>query len=162
MATPKLTPAFKVVAYVPAPLVMTPGNENSSLVAVNGDGGYVETADGSTKLDITAISDWISLPAGKTTADIDCRMSAKSTDGIAIDMHYLGKFTGSLNTASVFAGKAGSSVDFGDEYLYTTPRVWSRSEKFAWVNNAVFVAVGRASCPDGSKVQLEYNILKVG
>ncbi|KAJ5810308.1 uncharacterized protein N7503_002526 [Penicillium pulvis] len=163
MAAPSLTHVFNVYVMIPVPTGMGPGNEHASITVLNGESGYVETADGSTRLEITSISDWLDLGANKTTATVDARMSSKGLGGLNLDMHYLGKFSLSDGTNEVFGGTPGSSFDFNKEYLYVTPRIWSRSSQFAWVNDAVFLSVGKAKCLEtGTQVEITYKIFKVG
>ncbi|KAL4801514.1 FAD binding domain-containing protein [Aspergillus unguis] len=161
MAAPKLTHAFSVYVKIPVPTGMAPGNDNASLTVMNGQSGYVESADGSTRLEITCISDWMELAAHKTTATIDARMSSTGPGGLNLDMHYLGKFKLSEGSGKVFEGAPGSSFDFNDEYLYVAPRMWSRSEELKWVNDTVFLASGRAKCLEsGNQVEIVYKIFK--
>ncbi|KAM5353699.1 hypothetical protein ACJ41O_000349 [Fusarium nematophilum] len=167
MTTPKLTHVFNVAVRVGLPTGMGPGNDFSSLTVVNGalegDSGYVETVDGSTRLEITSISDWMDLGANKGTATIDARMSSKGPGDVTLDMHYLGKFTLSPGTNKVFSGTPNSSFDFGEEYLYVTPRIWSRSSQFGWVNDAVFLATGKAKFfESANEVEITYQIFKAG
>ncbi|KAJ5633483.1 hypothetical protein N7490_009822 [Penicillium lividum] len=163
MAAPSLTHVFNVHVMISVPSDMGPGNEHASLTVLNGKSGYVETADGSTRLEITSISDWMDLGASKTTATVDARMSSKGLGDLNLDMHYLGKFSLSDGTNEVFGGTPGSSFDFNEEYLYVSPRIWSRSSHFAWVNDAVFLSVGKAKCLDsGTEVEITYKIFKVG
>ena len=123
----------------------------------------METADGSTRFDISVITDWMDLTAHGTTATVDARMGSRGPGGINLDMHYLGKFKLSPGTNAVFGGQAGSSWEFGEEYLYVTPRVFSRSAEFGWVNDTVFLAQGKAKCfDDGKTVEISYQIFRVG
>lgn len=103
------------------------------------------------------------MPANKKTATVDARMSSKGPGDLNLDMHYLGKFTLSDGTSKVFGGTPGSSFDFNEEYLYVAPRIWSRSSQFGWVNDAVFLSVGKAKCLEtGNHAELTYKIFKVG
>ncbi|KAH7019580.1 hypothetical protein EDB80DRAFT_870214 [Ilyonectria destructans] len=160
MSAPKLTHVFNVVVSVSFPTGMGPGNEFSSLTVINGESGYVETVDKSTRLEISSISDWMILGARKTTATVDARLSSNGLGGINLDMHYLGKFTITPGTTKVFSGTPGTGFDFGDEYLYVSPTISSRSEQFGWVNDAVFLAVGKAKCGEGGAGQISYQIFK--
>jgi hypothetical protein len=75
----------------------------------------------------------------------------------------MGKFTITPRVTSVFGGTPGSGFEFGEEYFYTTPRISSRSTEFEWVNDTVFLAVGRAkSLRDGAALEIGYQIFKVG
>lgn len=97
------------------------------------------------------------------TATVDARLGSKGPGGINLDMHYLGKFTLSPGTNEVFSGTANTSFDFGEEYLYVAPRIWSRSAEFGWVNDAVFLAMGKARCLEtGTQIEITYKIFKVG
>ncbi|KAH7142229.1 hypothetical protein EDB81DRAFT_761055 [Dactylonectria macrodidyma] len=163
MAAPKLTPVFNVNVSVSLPTGMAPGNEFSDITVVNGETGYVETIDGKTRLEITSISDWMVLGQNQTTATVDARMSSVGPKGINLDMHYLGKFTITPGTNEVFGGTPGASFNFGEEYLYVTPRISSRAQEFGWVNDSVFLATGKAkTIRDGGEIEISYLIFKVG
>ncbi|KAH8648261.1 hypothetical protein BGZ61DRAFT_469747 [Ilyonectria robusta] len=163
MAAPKLTPAFNMFVSVSIPTGMAPGNELSSLTVVNGEKGYIAPVDGSVRLEVTGASDWMLLGPNTATATVDARVSATGPDGINLDLQYMGKFTITPRVTSVFTGTPGSGFEFGEEYFYTIPRISSRSKEFGWVNDSVFVAVGRAkSIEDGAALEIGYQIFKVG
>ncbi|KAH7111147.1 hypothetical protein B0J13DRAFT_660120 [Dactylonectria estremocensis] len=163
MASLELTPVFNVNVSVSLPTGMGPGNEFSDLTVINGKSGYVETIDGKTRFEITSISDWMVLGQNQTTATVDARMSSVGPKGINLDMHYLGKFKLTSKTNEVVGGTPGASFDFGEEYLYITPRISSRSAEFGWVNNFVFVGMGKVkTVREGAGIEISYLILRVG
>ncbi len=51
---------------------------------------------------------------------------------------------------------------FFEVYYYTTPVLESRSPELAWVNEAVFVCMGRLSLDGEGQVLVTYRIFKVG
>lgn len=105
----------------------------------------------------------MTLAPSTGTATVDARVSAIGSDGINLDLQYMGKFTITPRAASIFTGTPGSGFEFGEEYFYTTPRISSRSTRFGWVNDAVFVAMGRArTIEEGAALEIGYQIFKVG
>jgi hypothetical protein len=124
--------------------------------------GYITTADESTRLEIAEASDWMVLGPQSSTAVVDARAAAIDKNGVNLDLQYLGKLVVTPSVAKVFTAAPGSGFDFTEEYFYTTPRISSRAKEFAWVNDAVFIATGRAGVlPDGD-MEVAYRIFKVG
>jgi hypothetical protein len=48
-----------------------------------------------------------------------------------------------MNEKMQAAMAAGQGTEFGDQYFRTTPRFETGDERYAWLNQAVFVSEGR-------------------
>jgi len=112
-------------------------------------------------LRVVTASDW--MRTGPTrTITIDARASAISDDGQEnLDFEYQGKIEITPDVEKLFSGKEEAALEWGDCYYYTTPRIFSRSERWAWVNDAVFVAAGKLRLDKG-RVTVSYRIYQVG
>jgi hypothetical protein len=98
-----------------------------------------------------------------STITIDARVSAETADGINLELAYLGKLSITDEVRTLFDGSsAARETRFGEPYYYTAPRIWSRSDEFAWVNDAVFLAMGKLRLDENGRVEACYRILKVG
>ena len=86
-------------------------------------------------------ADWI-LVGPDGYGRLDVRIQLTTDDGAVIYVQYGGLLE--MNEAFMTASMAGGSTDFGDNYFRTTPRMETGDERYAWVNQAVFVATGRA------------------
>lgn len=98
-------------------------------------------------------------------ADIDARVSCSTPLGVEPQLHcdirYRGKIAYWGPMLDLWAGKT-DSVEWGDGYYYTAPLLESRSEKLAWVNKAVFLAMGKCRVIEGGQIEGVYRIFKVG
>lgn len=100
---------------------------------------------------------------------IDARVAAISEDGKEnLDLEYYGKIKITKQIEDVIAarGKSGiSKTEWGDGYYWVTPRIHSRSERWAWVNDAVFLACGKLALStnkDGASVStVSYRVYRV-
>jgi hypothetical protein len=125
------------------------------------DSGTVNLPDGTSVLRVVTASDWMTTGPTRTIT-IDARSSAISNDGKEnMDFAYLGKMEITPEVEEVISGKSGKEMEFGDCYYYTTPRIYSRCERWAWVNDTVFVAAGKLRLEEGRPV-VSYRIYKVG
>ena len=101
----------------------------------------------------------------KDYADIDARVSCASPPGaehqLHIDVRYRGKIAFHGPMLQLWKGER-SSLDWGEGYYYTSPILESRSEELAWVNKAIFVAMGNITVREDGDVQVIYRIFKVG
>ena len=149
MAYPKLTHAFDLVIWGP-PGFTTSATSNSNLCCANGtlflllrelltylidkvEGGKLSSSDGNHEFTVKCGSDWMIVPAGSRTITIDARISAEKADGTNLELAYLGKMAITDEIRTLFDGSsAARETRFGEPYYYTTPRIWSRSDEFAW------------------------------
>ena len=107
--------------------------------------------------------DWMTVYPSYAT--IDGRVSLVSAAGsemeLNLEVRYLGKIHFSSQVTDLFSGKQ-KALDFGESYYYTAPLLESRSSELAWVNNTVFLSMGRLSYNDKGTVQATYRLFKVG
>ncbi|KAH7068615.1 hypothetical protein FB567DRAFT_585046 [Paraphoma chrysanthemicola] len=159
---PALTHVFDLTASGP-PGFTTEASPHSNRSVAHVYKGSFKSADGKIDIPLTAGSDWMTLH--KDYADIDARVSCASPPGaehhLHIDLHYLGKIAFHGPVLDLFKGEK-HSLDWGEGYYYTTPYLESRCEELAWVNKAVFVAMGAVGVRDDGDVQVSYRIFKVG
>ncbi len=73
---------------------------------------------------------------------IDVRMVLQTDDGVNIYVQYLGVLE--LNAAMQSALAEGTETRFGDNYFMTQPRFETGDTRYAWLNDVVAVAEGRA------------------
>ncbi|KAI9837594.1 MAG: hypothetical protein M1819_007245 [Sarea resinae] len=163
MATPKLTHTFTIKVVVPPGMDASP-NPHTNLTVVNVNKGTVTSADGSITLQCAGGADYMLAKPDSATQSIDARLSfvGDSSNGLNLDFQYLGKITISPEMMEVFKSTPGKETEFGQPYFYTTPRVSSKSEKLAWVNDTVFLAMGKVSVLENRDIELCYRIFKVG
>jgi hypothetical protein len=86
-----------------------------------------------------AAADWI-LVRADGSVQLDVRLTLETDDGALIYMTYRGVRNSSPEVAERLA--RGDSVDPTEYYFRTTPYFETSSEKYAWINNIVTVAVG--------------------
>ncbi|OCK75054.1 hypothetical protein K432DRAFT_467415 [Lepidopterella palustris CBS 459.81] len=161
MATPKLTHVFTAVMTTAPGIHAAPSKYSNMAAAYVEDGGYITTADETVKLKCIGASDWM-LIHDSNTHTIDARASFIGEDGTNLDLKYMGKITTTPHVMDIFSCKPGKEFQFGEEYYYTCPQISSRSEKFAWVNDCVFLAMGKLRVLEKGNMELQYRILKVG
>ena len=73
---------------------------------------------------------------------IDVRFHFTTDDGAHIYVQYPGLLE--LNETTMAAIGAGAGTEFEDHYFRTTPRLETGDERYAWVNQTVFVGKGHA------------------
>jgi hypothetical protein len=88
----------------------------------------------------TGGADWI-LAGPDGYGRLDVRATLHTDDGANIYVQYLGVIEYTDATLAAVAGDRSS--DYGDHYFRTTPRLETGDERYAWVNQTVFVADGR-------------------
>jgi len=98
--------------------------------------GWVKAADGSTGKIIHPSADWMEvLPNG--TLRLDVRATVEMDDGSLIYVEYAGRLK--LNEAGAAKWESGEELGDGDWYFVASPTARTASEKYAWMNDAVFV-----------------------
>lgn len=102
---------------------------------------------------LTGGGDWI-LGGPDGCGRLDVRAQFLTDDGAAIYVQYTGILQITESVAKALA--AGGGTDYGDHYFRTTPRFETGDQRYAWMNQAVFVAEGRVR-PGG----VEYKVYKV-
>jgi hypothetical protein len=71
---------------------------------------------------------------------IDVRFQMTTDDGANIYVQYFGILE--LTEATMAAVGTGAATDFEDHYFRTAPRLETGDERYAWVNQTVFVGKG--------------------
>lgn len=103
---------------------------------------------------VGAGADWAVIgPDG--WARLDVRAQVQTDDGAVIYVSYGGLLELTEKVmAAVSSGTVGT--EFEDQYFRTTPRLETGDERYAWVNQTLFVARGRM-IPSG----VEYEVYRV-
>lgn len=182
MAAPGLTHAFDLTINGP-PGFASEGSSFSNLSAAYGQfprhetrrrkpvadtlrlvyEGSLKSADGTIEIPLLGGTDWMRLH--ETYADIDARVSCATKPGAAgpqlnCDVSYRGKITFHGPMKALWAGEK-SSLDWHEGYYYTSPVLESRSEQLAWVNETVFLGMGKITLTEAGNLQVVYRIFKV-
>jgi hypothetical protein len=87
---------------------------------------------------------------------LDARNTVQTVDGalIYIQLHGLVELTPGI--MDVLAG-SDTPTNFGEQYFFTTPRMETGDERYAWVNQTLFV--GEARLVPGPRV--EYRLFRI-
>ncbi|KAM5383713.1 hypothetical protein ACJZ2D_001702 [Fusarium nematophilum] len=159
---PKLTHSFDLTVIGP-PGFASEASPHSDLSVAHVYEGSLKSADGAIEIPLTAGSDWMRLH--KDYADIDARVSCASLEGtetqLQCDVEYKGKIAFHGPMLQLWKGEK-DSLDWCEGYYYTTPLLSSRCQELAWVNEAVFLGMGKIGVNEAGKVQVVYRIFKVG
>ena len=89
---------------------------------------------------VGAGADWLILGADGF-GRVDVRGQIATDDGAFIYAQYEGVLE--MNEKVLAAMAAAEGTDFSDQYFRTTPRFETGDERYAWLNQSVFVAEGR-------------------
>jgi hypothetical protein len=87
---------------------------------------------------------------------LDCRANIKTDDDALIYMQYVGILALTAEVNALFDG-GGEVASAPPQEFFTTPRLETGYEKYAWVNRTIFVAQGRISA--GPRV--DYTVYRV-
>ena len=87
---------------------------------------------------------------------IDVRTTMQTVDGAYVYLQYTGLLELTPAVLALMGGE-GPATGFGDQYFVTALRLEAGDERYAWVNQAVFVAEGRLV--PGKRV--EYRVYRV-
>ena len=98
--------------------------------------GWVKAADGSTGKIIHPSADWMEvLPNGALKLDV--RATVEMDDGALILVEYTGRIK--FNETGAAKWENGEVLGDGDWYFITSPTVRTIAEKYAWMNDVVFI-----------------------
>jgi hypothetical protein len=84
-------------------------------------------------------------------ARLDVRIQFETDDGAFVYAYYDGLLE--MNEAVGAALQNGTGTDYADQYFRTTPHLETGDERYAWVNQSVFVARGHVL--EGRRVEYE-------
>lgn len=128
---PKLEYVMTYQADLAPPQVVAP---NRLVFGVTG--GWLKTADGARGELLQPCADWAHvLPSG--TVKLDIRCTVKMDDGALLYIEYTGRLK--VNASGAAKSEKGEPLGPDDLYFFTSPTVETTSEKYAWMNDAVFV-----------------------
>lgn len=83
--------------------------------------------------------DWL-LAGADGFARLDVRAQLVTDDGATIYLQYLGLLEMNEKVQAALTAEAGT--DYGDQYFRTNPRFETGDSRYAWMNQALFVAEG--------------------
>ncbi|SHG27679.1 DUF3237 domain-containing protein [Geodermatophilus nigrescens] len=103
-------------------------------------------------------ADWL-LVGPDGYGRLDVRFTMQMVDGAHVYFQYPGLLELTPTVLSLMQGADGGT-DYGDQYFVTTPRLESGDERYAWVNQAVFVGEGRLQ--PGKRVEYRVSRVELG
>lgn len=134
----KLEPLFSYYANLEAPVeIGTTPFGTRMIVEVSGGEFSGEKLNG--KFRSMAAADWLTLTEGY--GHLDVRATMETHDGAFIYLEYFGKLELTEGMQAALAGEG--QTDYGEQYFFTSPRMQTGDERYAWVNNIVCVGQGR-------------------
>jgi len=104
---------------------------------------------------VGAGGDWLLLGADGF-GRLDVRATLRTVDGATIYVQYLGLIELTPAITAVLGG-GDTPTEFGGQYYFTNPRLETGDERYAWVNQTMFIGEGRLR--PGPRV--EYRIYRV-
>jgi hypothetical protein len=109
-------------------------------VVVNVTGGQVagDKLKGSI---VGASGDWLLLGADGF-GRIDVRFTLRTVDGAHIYVQYYGIVELTPAVQAILGG-GGAPTNYGDQYFFTNPRLETGDDRYAWVNQTMFIGEGR-------------------
>lgn len=73
----------------------------------------------------------------------DVRITFKTVDGALIYVQYFGLVEATSRVMDIVGGSGDTPTNFGEQYIFTNPRMETGDERYAWVNHTVFIGEGR-------------------
>jgi hypothetical protein len=135
---PTLTPELKFRAYFQPEDIGT-GPFGTRQVATITSGEFSgDRLNGKT---VGAGADWL-LMAQDGFGRLDVRTTLKTDDGANIYVQYQGLLQATEAIAKILGG-ADESTEFGDQYFFVTAQMETGDERYAWVNQTMFLGQGR-------------------
>ncbi len=90
---------------------------------------------------VGAGADWL-LRSADGFGRVDARYTVRSADGALIYVQHSGVVERTPEIRAV-AGGADMDTEFGDQYWFTSVRMETGDERYAWVNRTLFISEGR-------------------
>lgn len=100
--------------------------------------------------------DWL-LVGPDNVARLDVRATFTTHDGAAVYLSYYGLFNLTPAIMEIMGG-GGQSTEFEDQYFRTNPRFETGDERYAWLNQTMFIGEGRIVA---NPLGVEYRIYRV-
>lgn len=135
------SPAYEHVGTITINLNGLQTMVEDDLLVWNITGGKIELKDGGVGTLVQPCGDWADIQDSGTFAmNVQCNI--EMSDGSMILFSYVGKFIfDSAGSEYAASGKVISPGN-GAEYWVATPLMKTKSDKYAWVNEVMFVAKG--------------------
>ncbi len=147
----ELVHEFTFQADLAPPLACPPGPFGTrTIVPVTGGSAQGERIRGTL---VGGGGDWL-LVGPDGYGRLDVRVQLQTHDDALIYVTYFGVLE--MNEKVLSATGTGQGTEFGDHYFRTTPHLETGDERYAWVNQTIFVARGRL-LPGG----VEYEVSRV-
>jgi hypothetical protein len=150
-STPTLVPEFAFTASLKPPLEFGAGPFGARIY-FEVTGGRAEGERFNAEV-LPGGGDWL-LAGPDGLARLDVRAQFRTDDGAVVYAQYPGILE--LNEAVASALATGGSTAVEDQYFRTTPRFETGDQRYAWMQQSVFLGVGRLS---GGGV--EYRVYRV-
>lgn len=147
----KLEPLFSYYANLEAPVEIGASPFGTRII-VEVSGGEFTGEKLKGKFRDLAAADWATL--GDGYFHLDVRATMETHDGAFIYLEYFGKLEFTEGVQAALGGQG--ETDYGDQYFFTSPRLQTGDERYAWVNNIVCVGQGRLRAGG-----VEYNVSQV-
>jgi hypothetical protein len=148
---PKLVPEFTFRATLAPPVEIGSGSAgNRTYFQVLGGRAWGARFNAEV---LPGGGDWL-LIGSDGFSRLDVRAQFRTDDGAAVYVNYEGILQ--LNEAVGAALASGGSTGFGDQYFRTTPRFETGDERYAWLQQHVFI--GQGHIVDGA---VEYQVYRV-
>lgn len=90
---------------------------------------------------VGAGADWVLLGADGF-GRLDVRTTCRTVDGATLYLQYFGLLELTPGVLAIIDG-ADVPTQYGDQYFFTSPRIETGDERYAWVNRTMFVGEGR-------------------
>lgn len=100
--------------------------------------------------------DWLLL-GPDNIARLDVRATFHTHDGAAVYLSYYGLFNVTPAIMEILGG-GGQSTEFEDQYFRTNPRFETGDERYAWLNQTMFIGEGRILT---NPMGVEYRVYRV-
>lgn len=155
VAPPKLKYVMTYQANLDPPQVVAKDE-----LIFNVTGGWIRGANGDTGVFLNPCGDWLAVqPNGNLRLDVRCTL--RMDDGSLIFIEYNGVIKMTKEGADKF--QRGERINVGDWYFMTAPTMRSMSEKYAWVNDRVFIEKMVAVQPsaEGKQSFVRYDVYAV-
>lgn len=118
-------------------------------------------SEGKEIMKVTAGCDWMRIPQNASVLSVDARVTSEDSLGANLDFQYHGKCAVSDRMTALFKGES-DGTDWGEGYYFTQPRISSRSHEYAWVNDTVFIGMGKLRLDQSGELEVSYRIFKLG
>ena len=136
---PELIPEFQLREEVGGIDQVGGGPFGQRMIATVSTGSF--TGDRLAGTVVGASGDWL-LVGDDGYGRTDVRLTLRTDDNAIIYAQYFGLIEMTAAVMDIVGGGE-TPTEFGDQYLISSPRLETGDERYAWVNQTVFIAEGR-------------------